>query len=264
MGVRPDGAHRRRPPNPTTTTGPWCASSWPAETTHWNTFVPNDADGHEAYMKARNGVHRERKRAPGDLLPVGGFAGVGSFGFAPELSGVHSMFQGRVRAAVVGEHRHAHQARHQGRSTIERERPGPAAIAQRPAVDVAGIGTRGVQPPVGAERLPTWCSTATVARMRSPRISVRGRAVMMTGDRGLAVPGEQLGGSPNCAATFCAARSPTTSCVKRWRSPPTACSRRRSWTRRARALDAADDIAGALGSSRRDLRLRVGVRQSRR
>lgn len=67
---------------------------------HWNTFIPNDADGHAAYRAARGGIARDL----GDVLPISprdGFSGAGSFGFAPELSRLKSLFDAGDAAVVA-------------------------------------------------------------------------------------------------------------------------------------------------------------------
>ncbi|MEM9133363.1 MAG: DUF1501 domain-containing protein [Actinomycetota bacterium] len=66
----------------------------------WNTFVPNDPDGHAAYAAARNGI----ARSLGEVLPISprdGFAGAGSFGFAPELARLKGLFDTGDAAVVA-------------------------------------------------------------------------------------------------------------------------------------------------------------------
>ncbi|MEM7272262.1 MAG: DUF1501 domain-containing protein [Actinomycetota bacterium] len=65
----------------------------------WNTFIPTDPAGHDAYRQARNGI----ARGLDEVLPVSpldGFSGTGSFGFAPELGRLRALFD-RGDAAVV-------------------------------------------------------------------------------------------------------------------------------------------------------------------
>ena len=67
---------------------------------HWDTFVPDDADGHGAYAAARPGLAHGR----GDVLgvdPIGGFTGAGSIGFAPQLSRLHRLFNDGDAAVVA-------------------------------------------------------------------------------------------------------------------------------------------------------------------
>ncbi|MEM9562014.1 MAG: DUF1501 domain-containing protein [Actinomycetota bacterium] len=66
----------------------------------WNTFVPTDPAGHAAYARARNGIARSLD----EVLPVSptdGFAGAGSFGFAPELSRLRALFDAGDAAVVA-------------------------------------------------------------------------------------------------------------------------------------------------------------------
>ena len=58
---------------------------------HYDTFIPNDDASYAAYRRARAGIDRPR----GSILPispVGGFSGAGTFGFAPELTGLKQIF----------------------------------------------------------------------------------------------------------------------------------------------------------------------------
>jgi uncharacterized protein (DUF1501 family) len=65
----------------------------------WNTFIPDDTVGFQAYQQARNGIARARDEIL-PLSPSGGFDGAGRFGFAPELHRLHALF-GSGQAAVV-------------------------------------------------------------------------------------------------------------------------------------------------------------------
>ncbi len=65
----------------------------------WNTFIPNDPEGHAAYVAARSGI----ARGLGEVMPISpidGFAGNGSFGFAPELSRLRGLFSAGDAAVV--------------------------------------------------------------------------------------------------------------------------------------------------------------------
>ncbi|MEM8924645.1 MAG: DUF1501 domain-containing protein [Actinomycetota bacterium] len=66
----------------------------------WNTFIPNDAEGHAAYAAGRSGIARGRDEIL-PISPVDGFAGAGSFGFAPELSRLRALFDGGDAAVVA-------------------------------------------------------------------------------------------------------------------------------------------------------------------
>ncbi len=66
----------------------------------WNTFVPNDPAGHAAYAAGRSGI----ARGLDEILPISpldGFAGAGSFGFAPELGRVRGLFDVGDAAVVA-------------------------------------------------------------------------------------------------------------------------------------------------------------------
>ena len=65
----------------------------------WNTFVPNDAAGHAAYAAARSGIARDLGEVM-PISPIDGFAGNGSFGFAPELSRLRGLFNAGDAAVV--------------------------------------------------------------------------------------------------------------------------------------------------------------------
>ncbi len=66
----------------------------------WNTFVPNDPDGHAAYTAARGGLARGLDEVL-PISPLDGFAGAGSFGFAPELPGLRALFDAGDAAVVA-------------------------------------------------------------------------------------------------------------------------------------------------------------------
>ncbi len=67
---------------------------------HWDTFVPNDNAGYNAYAAARPGLAHGRA----DILsvgPDGGFSGAGEIGFAPQLSRLHQLFNDGDAAVVA-------------------------------------------------------------------------------------------------------------------------------------------------------------------
>ncbi len=58
---------------------------------HYDTFIPNDSTSYAAYSAARGSIARAR----GSILPISpldGFSGAGTFGFAPEMAGLKQLF----------------------------------------------------------------------------------------------------------------------------------------------------------------------------
>ncbi|MFK7916606.1 MAG: DUF1501 domain-containing protein [Ilumatobacter sp.] len=58
---------------------------------HYNTFIPNDPASYAAYAEARAGITRPLSTVL-SIDPKDGFSGAGTFGFAPEMSGLKQIF----------------------------------------------------------------------------------------------------------------------------------------------------------------------------
>ncbi len=67
---------------------------------HYDTFIPNDDTSYAAYAAARTSIARERSTIL-PIRPTGGFSGAGTFGFAPELPGLHGLFESGSCAVVT-------------------------------------------------------------------------------------------------------------------------------------------------------------------
>ncbi len=149
---------------------------------HWNTFVPNDPTGHAAYRDARDGVHRDVSELL-SIAPVGGFDGPGSFGFAPELAGMHGMFESG-RAAVVANigtlTKPVTKIEAQSITNVPpqlRSHNDQQSMWQASAPEGATTGWGG--------KIADLVLDSNGSSSAFTSISVRGRAVMMTGDRAL-------------------------------------------------------------------------------
>ncbi len=65
----------------------------------YDTFIPNDTASYQAYASARGEIARDANSIVG-IDPIGGFSGAGTFGFAPELSALKTLFDNGDAAVV--------------------------------------------------------------------------------------------------------------------------------------------------------------------
>ena len=65
----------------------------------YDTFIPNDAASYQTYATARGAIARDADSIVG-IDPIDGFSGAGTFGFAPELSELKTLFDSGDAAVI--------------------------------------------------------------------------------------------------------------------------------------------------------------------